>query len=68
MWVKTKKKNIQLRFVDRLRFMASSLSKLAKNLAEVNRMMCDCGSETELMRTTLLMECVVSAEVIAIVS
>ena len=62
--------NRKLRFIDSIRFMESSLDSLARNLVGMSRMRCKCGSKAELtlMRTTLLMKCVGSAEAIAIVS
>ena len=49
MWDRIKKKKIQLRFIDSIRFMVSSLDSLSRNLAGVNGMMCNqCKSETEL--------------------
>ena len=49
MWDRTKEKNIQLRYIDSIRFMASRLDSLARNLVGMNGMMCNkCGSQTEL--------------------
>ena len=49
MWGTIKKKKIQLRFIDSIRFMASSLGSLARNLVGVNGMMCNqCKSKVEL--------------------
>ena len=46
MWGKTKEKKIQLRFINSIKFMVSSLDSLARNLAGVNGMMCKCRSRT----------------------
>ena len=49
MWGRIKKKKIQLRFIDSIRLMASSLDSFARNLFWVNWMMCNqCKSETKL--------------------
>ena len=49
MWGRIKKKKIQLRFMGSIRFMASSLDSLPRNLVGENGIMCNqCKSETEL--------------------
>ena len=47
MWGKTKEKKIQLRFIDTIRFMASSSDSLARNLAG-GEWDDECRSEAEL--------------------
>ena len=53
MWGRIKKKKIQLRFIDSIRFMASSLDSLSRNLVGTNEMMCraqhECGSKAKFM-------------------
>ena len=49
MWDRIKEKNIQLRYIDSIRFIASSLDSLARNLVGMNGMVCNkWGSQTEL--------------------
>ena len=49
MWDRIKEKDIQLRYIDSIRFMASSVDSLARNLVGMNGMMCNkCRSQTEL--------------------
>ena len=48
-WSKTKKKKIQLRLINRIGFMASTLDSLSRNLFGVNGMIYEgCGNEVEL--------------------
>ena len=73
MWGKIKKKKIQLRFIDSIRFMAGSVDSLSRNLVEMNEITCnECGSQAELThiltKTMLLMQIAQIAELIAIVS
>ena len=56
------RKNIQLRFIDSCRFMASSLDELARNLCDTRRFQCDkCKGDMELVNISnkyiALLEC-----------